>query len=73
MMVTVYKLGTDEEQVFSCHPEDAVIAAYAQSQGDFNTWAYKVNRHYRSMLKFHGRTLVCGDFATVLPEKIPPD
>jgi hypothetical protein len=43
-----------EERTYSCSPKQAVIAAYAQSMGDWNTWDYEAKygakvqqtRHY---------------------------
>ncbi len=43
MFTTVLNLATCHEQTFSCSPREAVIAAYAQSRGDFNTWDYEKN------------------------------
>ena len=73
---TVVNLDTDEEIVYTIEPREAVIAAYAQSQGDWNTWDYEVN--YGHLVKVHPRgeeakrrklrTWMLGSFAAV--EKI---
>lgn len=39
-MTNVLDLSTGNWLSFSCSPREAVIAAYAQSKGDFNTWDY---------------------------------
>jgi hypothetical protein len=62
--VTVHQLGTNNEFEYSgITPEAAVIAAYAQSLGDNNTWDYK--KKYSHLLKRRGRTINIGDFAAV--------
>ena len=38
--ITVVNLATGEQKLYTCPPLDAVIAAHAQSLGDFNTWDY---------------------------------
>lgn len=63
-VVTVFNLATYDELVFSCAPREAVIAAYAQSKGDYNTWDYESK--YGSLVRYSGegnRTVSCGDFA----------
>lgn len=49
--VTVVNLATGDEQTFFCAAREAVIAAYAQSRGDFNTWDYEER---------YGAKVVCG-------------
>ena len=34
-------VGTLVAREYSCSPREAVIAAYAQSKGDWNTWEYE--------------------------------
>jgi hypothetical protein len=63
-VVTVVNLATYDEQVYSCSHREAVIAAYAQSKGDFSTWDYEAR--YGKLVRFSGtgnRTVSCGDFA----------
>ena len=63
-MVTVFNLATYDEQTFSCTHREAVMAAYAQSKGDWNTWDYE--ERYGKLVRFSGtdkRTVSCGDFA----------
>ena len=39
-MCTVVNLATREKMIYTCDPKTAVICAYAQNKGDFNTWDY---------------------------------
>lgn len=41
MKTEVHNLATDETLSYTLPPREAVIAAYAQSRGDFNTWDYE--------------------------------
>lgn len=56
--VTVMNLAVGEEQVFSCSPAEAVRAAFAQSQGNWNTWEYSKYPVVEDIL-----TVSCGDFS----------
>jgi hypothetical protein len=58
--VTVFNLSSDDIQTFTCTPRQAVLAAHAQSLGDFNTWDYEQN--YRHLLTRGRLTIACGDF-----------
>lgn len=49
-------------------PEEAVVAAYAQSEGDHNTWEYQ--KKYLWMLQRHANSVSCGTFCA-LKETIP--
>ena len=40
-MNKVLNLNTGEEHHYTCSPKTAVIAAWRQSKGDFNTWDYE--------------------------------
>jgi len=59
-MVTVMSLVTQQKQTYSCIPIDAVIAAYAQSKKDWNTWDYRKN--YAHLVEYGKETLLVGDF-----------
>jgi hypothetical protein len=61
MACTVMNLITQTTQVFTCLPAEAVVAAYAQSKKDFNTWDYY--KKYNSLLKYGEHTISCGDFS----------
>jgi hypothetical protein len=68
MTVTVINLFTKEKKIYTCSSREAVIAAYAQEKGDWNTWQYK-ERYDKLVLQ--GRyTLLCGDWSTLKDEKI---
>jgi len=43
-------------------PEEAVIAAYAQSLGDWSTWQYR--EKYSSTVEYGKQFVYCGDWAT---------
>lgn len=40
-MTTVYHLATDTEHVYSLPPREAVLAAFALSMGDANSWQWE--------------------------------
>jgi hypothetical protein len=44
-------------------PAQAVIAAYAQSLSDWNTWDYATK--YGAEISKSGKTVSCGDFVTL--------
>lgn len=58
---TVMNLATREKQVYFCEPRKAVLAAYAQSFNDYNTWNYE--KRYGHLLLEGKFCLVCGDFS----------
>jgi len=60
-MCTVINLATRKTQFFTCSPEQAVIAAFAQSQGDWNTWNYV--EKYSWLVEEGEKTVICGDFS----------
>ena len=63
MAVTeVHNLSTGKVQVYTCTPEQAVMAAYAQSLNDWNTWDY--GKRYGHLVKNAGHFVTCGDFTT---------
>ena len=59
-MHTVMNLRTQEKLHFTCSPKEAVIAAYAQSLGDYNTWDY--DHKYGHLLEECDKSWLCGDF-----------
>ena len=61
MTCTVMNLSTQYKQIFTCPPVEAVVAAYAQSTGDFNTWDY--DTRYNHLLEYGKHTILCGDFS----------
>ena len=40
-MTTVLNLSTGKEVIYTCEPQKAVLAAYAQNRRDWNTWNYQ--------------------------------
>ena len=62
-MVTVLNLLTGNKQEYSCSPKEAVIAAYAQSLNDWNTWQY-VER-YNNLIIEGKHSFCCGDFSAL--------
>ena len=60
-MTTVINLITLKKQIYSCPPEQAVIAAYAQSLKDWCTWDYE--KRYKKLLEEGKETYLCGDFS----------
>ena len=61
MTCIVMNLITQDKQIFTCPPAEAVVAAYAQSSGDFNTWDY--DNKYNHLLEYGKHTILCGDFS----------
>lgn len=62
-MVNVVNMMTGVMSSYSCSPREAVIAAYAQSVGDMNTWDYS-EKYGAKVLEneINGRHYVlCGD------------
>lgn len=71
-VVTVMHLPTGETQDFTCTPEEAVIAAYAQ--GDhryFNTWNYQ--KRYGHLVQHGKHVVMCGDYSAYECECHPHD
>lgn len=60
----VINLATGEERVYvGLNASQAVIAAYAQSKGDYNTWDYGQHKY---PVQFGKVSVTCGDWATKL-------
>ena len=60
-MCTVMDLRNGRKILYSCPPEQAVIAAYAQDNDDFNTWEY--DEKYGHLLLRGNEIVSCGDFS----------
>ena len=58
MITKVLHVDSREEISFSLSPEEAVVAAHAQSKKDWQTWNYK--EKYQAKRGKYG--WVCGDF-----------
>jgi len=63
-MTEVMNLNNGEKIIYSCTPEDAVIAAHAQSLNDWNTWDYA--ERYGDQVVRGEHTVACGDFSAFL-------
>lgn len=61
MVVTVMNLVTREKQKYTCSPREAVIAAHAQAQRDFNTWEYEAR--YGKLVYEGNFTVTCENFS----------
>jgi hypothetical protein len=57
----VMNLASHEKKTYFCSPENAVIAAYAQEHGDWNTWDYQTR--YANLLEYGEHTVLCGDWS----------
>ena len=44
VITEVTNLVTHEKKTYSLMPTDAVVAAYHQEHGNFNTWTYDADR-----------------------------
>jgi hypothetical protein len=67
-MTIVTNLSTGEKREYSCDSRSAVIAAYAQEKGDWNTWDYESNYGDQVVLAYRFYNL--GDWATVAPDAV---
>ncbi len=62
-MTIVQNLATGVIIDYSCSPEDAVIAAYAQERKDWNTWNYR--KKYSNLIERGKVSVLCGDWAAL--------
>ncbi|HXK39407.1 MAG TPA: hypothetical protein VJ837_01050 [Candidatus Paceibacterota bacterium] len=61
MTVRVFNLATGTwVGEWTCTPREAVIAAHAQSLGDYNTWDYE--ERYGSLVVNNKKTVRVGDY-----------
>lgn len=62
-MVRVFDLDKGEYvETYACSPRTAVLAAHAQSIGDWNTWDYE--RVWGHLVRESDRVVMCGSFTT---------
>lgn len=61
----VVNLSTGEEQLFSLPPEEAVVAAYEQDKGNYNTWRYPIADEHPNFVRGK-RSVACGDFTALI-------
>jgi len=65
MTVAVVNLATLSEKTYcGLSPREAVIAAYAQDRGDWNTWGY--SKRYGHLVRTGKVSVSCGDWAAIL-------
>lgn len=58
MASKVYDLRTGQLHAeYTCSPREAVVAAFEQKNGNFNTWEYDPGK-----AEVSGRFVNCGDF-----------
>jgi len=61
-MTTIFNLATGEERTYDLSPKSALIAAYNQTKGDYNTWNYNdKNYHFIEGEK----TIALGDWCVI--------
>lgn len=59
-MISVYNVAEGEEVAqYSCSERESVIAAYAQSKKDYNTWEYEVKYGHRAKKTRYGWVANC--------------
>lgn len=63
-MSDVLNLKTGVMSTYSCPPAEAVVAAFEQSKGNFNTWEYSEFQYYKEGMRSE-RCLFLGDFGVV--------
>ena len=64
-MIKVLNLGTGKHVKYSLPPEEAVVAAYEQSLGNWNTWQYKAFADHPEARRGQ-YSVSCGDFAAII-------
>jgi hypothetical protein len=67
MITKVIDLRTGDRQYYSLPPNRAVVCAYRQSIGDWNTadYDYSIAKVSQS-----GKTVACGDFCTLFRQYV---
>ena len=64
-MIKVLNLGTGKHVTYSLPPEEAVVAAYEQNRGNFNTWQYAAFADHPKARRGQ-YSVSCGDFAAII-------
>lgn len=60
-MVDVMNLVDMHIVRYTCSPKEAVVCAYAQSLGDYNTWDY--DEKHNHLVEEGAYTYLCGDWS----------
>lgn len=68
MTTAAYNLRTGKSRLYSCSPREAVMAAYAQERGDWNTSDY--GGRYAGVVEQTDLHVFCGDWGALLKEKL---
>jgi hypothetical protein len=63
-MINVFNLLTQQWQIFSCPPAQAVVSAYEHDCKNGNTWDYKQGKEHPAFME-SARCVFCGDFGAV--------
>lgn len=63
-LVEATNLDTGQKLPYTCTPEEAVVAAYAQEHDDWNTWDYK--RRYGHQVSRTLHFVACGSWTAPL-------
>jgi len=66
MLTKVVNLKTGKELFYSLPPEEAVVCAFMQEKGSFNTFEYD---YTIARLSNSRKTVNCGDFASAMEKK----
>jgi hypothetical protein len=70
-MTQVLNLETGAMQAFSLLAPQAVVAAFEQSRGNWNTWDYDPVTHPHIEFGPSGRTVFCGPFGAIIEHRVP--
>lgn len=71
MLTEVKNLWTGEEREISLPPLDAVVTAYAQDHGDYDTFGYAAK--YNKLVTVATVTVTCGGWCAFLNAKETPE
>ena len=70
MVTEVINLWTEEKREFKLPPQEAVVAAYAQEHGDYDTQGYA--EKYNKFVFVATVTVTCGNWSAFLnPQESP--
>lgn len=67
-MTRVKNLLTGQIRVYDLPPAEAVVAAYEQGRGNYNTWQYPTPAEAAVRYGPSGRTVFRGDWGALLDE-----
>lgn len=64
-MTLVFNMTTSERRSYGLSPEEAVVAAYKQEHGDYNTW----EKGKTPPITYGNFTLACGEWCAFRPSE----